>query len=103
MVVNGDPVRLRQIVVNLLNNACKYTPPGGVVAASATAEGGEVLLRVRDNGIGIRRDKLATIFELFARVRPTVGRTEGGLGVGLALVKRLVELQGDTAGARNDG
>ncbi len=101
VTVNGDPVRLRQVVGNILNNAGKYTPPGGAIVLGLRAEAGEAILRVEDSGIGIPADRLASIFDLFTRVQ-THG-TEPGLGIGLALVKRLVELHGGRIEAASDG
>src|SRR5262249_23123154 len=83
-----------QVLTNLLNNAAKYTEPGGHIRISAAEEAGEVVLRVRDNGIGIPADSLPCIFDLFAQVAPSLERSQGGLGIGLTLVRRLVELHG---------
>jgi signal transduction histidine kinase/ActR/RegA family two-component response regulator len=91
-VVHGDPVRLEQIVNNLLSNAIKYTPSGGDVEAFVETDSGEVTLRVRDNGKGISPEMLGRIFELFMQGDVTIDRTEGGMGVGLTLVKKLVDL-----------
>ena len=88
---------------NLLNNAAKYTPEGGRVAVTAAAAGGRVTVRVRDTGVGIAPEVLPRIFELFTQVDRSLNRSQGGLGVGLALVRRLVELHGGTVSARSDG
>ena len=104
VIVRGDAVRIRQIAANLLNNASKYTPPGGVVTLGVAVESGAVCLSVRDSGIGIPTDKLAAIFELFTQLgATTTGRTEGGLGIGLTLVKRLTDLHGGTVVALSAG
>jgi CheY-like chemotaxis protein/two-component sensor histidine kinase len=101
--VVGDPVRLQQVLANLVNNASKYTPQGGSVGVSLELEDGLAVLRVRDDGAGIPQDKLDTIFELFAQANPTLARTEGGLGIGLTLVKQIVELHGGTVGVTSEG
>jgi two-component system CheB/CheR fusion protein len=101
--VNGDPARLQQIQVNLLNNAAKYTPRGGHVWLQVEAEEGEALIRVRDDGAGIATDMLDSVFELFVQSSRTLDRSEGGLGVGLTLVRALVALHGGTVTAHSDG
>jgi signal transduction histidine kinase len=88
----GDPLRLEQVVVNLLNNACKYTDRGGHIWVGLERAGQEAVLRVRDNGIGIARDALPRIFDLFSQADRSLDRSQGGLGVGLALVKSLVTM-----------
>jgi PAS domain S-box-containing protein len=90
--VLADPLRMEQIVVNLLNNAAKYTNPGGLVRLSVHAEKGEAVLKVWDNGLGIPPQMLPRIFDLFTQVDATLSRSHGGLGVGLALVRTLVEM-----------
>jgi len=97
--VRGDPVRLAQILSNLLNNAAKFTPPGGHVWISATREGEHAVLRVRDDGVGIDPQTLDRVFELFAQG----SRAEGGLGIGLALAKRIADLHGGQLEARSAG
>ena len=99
----GDTVRLTQIVANLLNNAAKYTESGGRIELSVRREGGSVLLSVRDNGIGVESGALAKIFEPFTQILPRSECVQGGLGIGLTLVKQLVELHGGTVEARSDG
>ena len=84
--LEADPARLQQVLANLLNNAAKYTEPGGRIDLSAAQEGSEVVLRVRDNGIGIAAEMLPRIFGLFAQVEQARERAPGGLGIGLALV-----------------
>ncbi len=101
--LDGDLTRLAQVVSNLLNNAAKYTPDGGHVELSARAEGGEVFVRVADDGAGISAEMLPRVFDLFAQVDRTLDRAQGGLGIGLSLVRKLVELHGGTIEARSDG
>ena len=101
--VDADPVRLEQIVVNLLDNAVKYTPAGGAIQVRVSREGGHGVLRVRDTGVGIARDVLPRIFELFVQGEPGAIRGRSGLGIGLAVVQRLAELHGGTIDAASDG
>ena len=101
--VHGDAARLTQVLDNLLDNACKYTDPRGRIEVTLSAEGGEAIVAVCDSGLGIPQDKLATIFEMFAQVDRTLDRAEGGLGLGLTLVKRLVEMHGGTVEAFSEG
>jgi PAS domain S-box-containing protein len=101
--LEADPVRLSQVFANLLNNAAKYTEPGGRVAIGASREGGEVSVWVRDDGVGIPADQLAGVFDLFRQVDATRSRAQGGLGIGLTLVQRLVQLHGGRVEARSDG
>jgi CheY-like chemotaxis protein len=101
--VNGDFARLTQVFANLLNNAAKYTEPGGRIVLTLEASGSEGILRVIDNGIGIRPESLESIFELFAQADRTLDRAQGGLGVGLTLVQRLVELHAGTVEAFSNG
>jgi CheY-like chemotaxis protein/two-component sensor histidine kinase len=103
VTVMADPVRLAQIVANLLNNAAKYTEQGGRIAISAAREGGLAVISVRDNGIGIPVDVLPRVFDLFAQADRTYQRSQGGLGIGLTLVRTLVELHGGTVEARSEG
>lgn len=98
----ADPHRIAQVVTNLLDNSAKYTPPGGEIVLEAQRENGDVVIRVRDNGIGIPDDSLPTVFDMFRQV-PHADRPQGGLGIGLALVKRLVELHGGAIEARSAG
>jgi PAS domain S-box-containing protein len=99
----ADPVRVAQIVANLLNNAAKYTDEGGSITLSARREGEHAIVRVRDSGIGIPVDVLPRVFDLFAQADRTYHRAQGGLGIGLTLVRTLVELHGGTVGARSEG
>jgi CheY-like chemotaxis protein/anti-sigma regulatory factor (Ser/Thr protein kinase) len=101
--VDGDAVRLQQVLVNLLNNAAKYTEPGGHVTVSAAREGGTAVVRVRDDGIGIRREMLPRIFDLFQQADRVPGRVIEGLGIGLTLVKNLVEMHSGTVTADSEG
>jgi two-component system CheB/CheR fusion protein len=101
--VNGDPARLQQIQVNLLNNAAKYTPRGGQVWLEVEAKDGEAVVVVRDDGAGIAADMLDSVFELFVQSSRTLDRSDGGLGVGLTLVRALVALHGGTVTAHSDG
>ncbi|HEU4687217.1 MAG TPA: response regulator, partial [Vicinamibacterales bacterium] len=101
--LDADAVRVTQILLNLLNNAAKYTEPGGHIALTATCESGDIVISVRDTGIGIPADKLPHIFEIFAQVEPPLDRSQGGLGLGLTLVKRLAELHGGSVEARSYG
>ena len=101
--IDGDFARLTQVLANLLNNAAKYTEPGGCIVIALERCGGDAVVRVTDTGIGIRPESLATIFELFAQVDRTLDRTQGGLGVGLTLVQRLVELHAGSVQASSGG
>ncbi|HYE79427.1 MAG TPA: ATP-binding protein, partial [bacterium] len=102
--VNGDPVRLTQVFTNLIGNACKYTPSGGGVAVRIAPEGaGRVVVTVRDTGIGIAAEDLDRVFEMFAQVGRSLEWSHGGLGIGLTLVKRLVEMHGGTVAVHSEG
>jgi CheY-like chemotaxis protein len=103
MRVRGDFARLAQVLANLLNNAAKYTDRKGRISLTAEQEGAEIVFRVRDSGIGVPSALLSTIFDLFAQVEQTLDRSQGGLGIGLTLVKRLVEMQGGTVSAFSAG
>ena len=101
--LDADRDRLAQLFGNLLNNSCKYTKPGGVVSLSAQHVGDEVVVAVKDNGAGIPAEKLESIFDMFMQVDRTSERSQGGLGIGLTLVKRLTEMHGGSIEARSDG
>lgn len=101
--LEADPTRLTQVVSNLLNNAAKYTGHGGRIALTAEQAGGEVVVRVKDNGIGISPEMLTGVFDLFTQVDRSVGRAEGGLGIGLTLVRRLAEMHGGSVEAHSEG
>ena len=94
---------MAQVLSNLLNNAAKYTKPGGQIRLAAAAEGDEVVFRVRDNGIGIPPEMLSGIFDLFAQVDHSLDHSQGGLGLGLTLVRSLVEMHGGSVQALSDG
>ena len=101
--LEADPTRLAQVLINLLSNAAKFTAPGGRIAISTRVEDGEVIVSVRDNGVGIPPDELPRIFELFTRFDRGLDPPHTGLGVGLALSRNLVELHGGRIEARSDG
>jgi len=103
LVAEVDEVRLGQIVQNLLHNAAKYTPEGGRIELGVSREGGEIVIRVRDNGIGMTPEMLSSAFELFKQAQQGLDRAQGGLGVGLTLVQRLVRMHGGTVQARSNG
>ena len=103
LYVRGDPTRLTQVVSNLLNNAAKYTHSGGKILLTTEKIGNEAVIRVEDNGSGIASDMLPRIFELFVQADNSLNRTQGGLGIGLTLVKSLVEMHGGTVEATSDG
>jgi signal transduction histidine kinase/ActR/RegA family two-component response regulator len=102
-VVSGDRVRLEQVLNNLLTNALKYTPKGGSVTVSLEEERGQAVLRVRDTGIGISPEMLPLIFDLFAQAEGSLDRAQGGMGIGLTLVKSLVALHGGEASGHSEG
>jgi len=101
--VDGDPARLAQVLANLLNNAAKYTDPGGRITVTLTGEGERVVLRVRDNGAGIAPEVLPRIFDMFVQEGRSIDRSQGGLGLGLAIVRSLVELHGGTVSVHSEG
>jgi CheY-like chemotaxis protein len=101
--VTGDRTRLVQVISNILNNAAKYTAPGGRIVLAVTAGDGQVSVAVRDNGVGIAPEVLPYIFDLFTQAERTPDRSQGGLGIGLALVKSLVALHGGSVQARSEG
>ena len=101
--VNGDPIRLQQVIGNLLSNAWKYTPANGSISIALTREAEHAVVRVIDSGAGIPPERLDDVFDLFTQVNPSLARTEGGLGIGLTLVKRLVDLHGGDVRAYSAG
>jgi CheY-like chemotaxis protein len=103
VIVNGDETRLAQVLGNLLHNAAKFTPGGGRVALAVDVDGGRAVVHVRDTGAGIAPDVLPTIFEPFTQAEQTLARSEGGLGLGLALVRGLVALHGGDVAAVSPG
>ena len=103
LYVEADPIRLEQIIVNVLNNASKYTPPEGRISVAAVREGEDAVLRIRDTGIGIEPEMLPRIFELFVQGDQSLAHTSGGLGIGLTLVHRLVQLHHGRLDVRSDG
>ncbi|CAB3696018.1 Sensor histidine kinase RcsC [Paraburkholderia sediminicola] len=103
LYLDADPTRLSQMILNLLNNAAKYTPPGGSISLAAEREGDEAVIVVRDSGIGIPREHLDSVFEMFSQLAPALDRSQGGLGIGLALVRGLAELHGGTVAAFSSG
>jgi PAS domain S-box-containing protein len=103
VILHADTTRLAQVLLNLLNNAAKYTERGGKIELRVEPDGDGVAISVRDTGIGIPADKLATIFEMFSQVDGALSRSQNGLGIGLYLVKRLVEMHDGTIRVRSDG
>jgi signal transduction histidine kinase len=103
LAVEADAVRLAQVVANLLNNAAKYTEPHGTIFVSAAGEDGEMVLRVRDTGIGLSAEMLPRVFDLFVQEHQALDRSQGGLGLGLAIVRSLVELHGGKVEAHSEG
>ncbi|MEM5345776.1 response regulator [Paraburkholderia azotifigens] len=102
-MIYGDPIRVAQVISNLLSNAAKYTPEGGVLELDVSAADGSVTIRMRDNGIGIPSNELADVFNLFMQSEDSLARSEGGLGIGLSLAKTLTELHGGTIEAFSAG
>ena len=103
LCVNGDPTRLVQVVSNLLTNAAKYTPQGGHIRLTAASKDGVAAVSVRDDGVGIPKEMLSRVFDLFAQVTPAGEGSAGGLGIGLALARQLVALHGGTVEVISDG
>jgi len=103
IVIDADHVRLTQVLLNLLNNSAKYTEQGGRIDLGAKLRGNEVVISIRDNGIGISVDNLPKVFRMFSQVESALSRSQGGLGIGLCLVKRLVEMHGGRVEAHSDG
>jgi signal transduction histidine kinase/CheY-like chemotaxis protein len=103
LYVIADPARIAQVFSNLLNNAAKYTPPGGRIRVTVSADEEGVAVSVRDNGIGVPPEMLSSVFEMFTQVDTSLDKSRGGLGVGLAIVKRLVEMHGGRVDAKSDG
>src|SRR6185436_16110146 len=101
--VDGDPMRLAQVVSNLLTNAAKYTPEAGRIAVRARRDGGEVVLSVSDSGIGISAEALPRVFDLFVQGGRGIDRSEGGLGLGLTIVRNLIDRHDGSVSAASDG
>jgi CheY-like chemotaxis protein/anti-sigma regulatory factor (Ser/Thr protein kinase) len=103
MAIDADPIRFTQVLTNLLTNAAKYTNAGGAICMRAVRDGGEVVLQVEDNGIGISPATLPHLFDKFVQERQALDRSRGGLGLGLAIVKSMVLLHGGSVSARSEG
>jgi CheY-like chemotaxis protein len=103
ILVDADPTRLAQVFSNLLNNSAKYMDRGGQIRLTAQRQGNEVLVSVQDRGIGIAAAQLPHIFQMYSQVPSALERSQGGLGIGLTLVQRLVELHGGSIEARSEG
>jgi PAS domain S-box-containing protein len=103
LMLDADPVRISQVLANLLNNAAKYTPNGGQIWLTVRKEGSTVALSVRDAGVGIATGMLCKVFDLFAQADRTYDRAQGGLGIGLTLVRSLVDMHGGSVEAKSDG
>jgi PAS domain S-box-containing protein len=100
---DGDPVRLSQVIGNLLNNGCKFTDPGGTIHLTLSRDEGDAVIRIRDDGVGIPEEHLQRIFEMFTQVDTSLERSRHGLGLGLTLVQRIVQMHGGTVEARSEG
>jgi PAS domain S-box-containing protein len=102
-IVDGDPVRLEQVATNLLDNAAKFTPPGGQISVTVTRDDARAVLRVADTGVGIAPELLPRVFDLFVQADRSLDRSKGGLGIGLTLVQRLVSLHGGRVSGHSEG
>jgi PAS domain S-box-containing protein/excisionase family DNA binding protein len=103
VTVEGDPVRLSQVFANLLNNAAKYTDKGGTITVTAQCEGDDVVVSVRDTGVGLPRTMLSRVFDMFSQIDNPLRRSQDGLGIGLSLVRTLVLMHGGSVEARSEG
>src|SRR5262249_55959188 len=103
LIINGDALRLSQVFCNLLNNAAKYMNPQGQIWITVRQEDENVVISVKDTGIGIAPDKLPRIFEMFTQIDRSTRQAQGGLGIGLTLVRALVEMHGGRVEAHSDG
>jgi CheY-like chemotaxis protein len=101
--VHGDAVRLAQVFSNLLSNSAKYTERGGRISLTARRQQDNVVVSVKDNGVGIPPERIGTVFDMFSQVDPAIEQTQGGLGIGLTIVKQLVAMHGGTVTAHSDG
>ncbi len=103
LYVDGDATRLAQVFANLLNNAAKFTSPGGQIGLTVERQGSDAVVKIKDNGVGIPAQMLGTIFEMFTQVDRSLEKSQGGLGIGLTLVKRLIEMHGGSVAAHSEG
>jgi signal transduction histidine kinase len=103
LCVRGDLVRLNQVISNLLNNAAKYTPDGGTIWLTVERDQSDILIHVKDDGIGIPPAMLPRVFEMFTQIDRSLNRAQGGLGIGLSLVRKIVEMHGGSISAVSDG
>ena len=103
LIVDADMTRLAQVFLNLLNNAAKYSDPGGHIQLNVDCQGSDAVVTVKDNGVGIAADQLPHVFEMFTQVNRSLDMSQGGLGIGLSLVKRLVEMHGGSVEGKSDG
>lgn len=103
LMIDADPTRMAQVISNILTNAAKYTPSGGKISLSAYREGDHAFITITDNGIGIPAESLSHVFEMFSQVGRNMGKSQGGLGIGLSLVRQLVELHGGTVTVSSEG
>src|SRR5690606_25963261 len=103
ITLQADPVRLTQVLSNLLSNACKFTPPGGEISLTVSQLDGDVSIAIQDTGIGIAPDEIHSIFDLFQQSGNGRDRSIGGLGIGLTLAKRLVEMHGGSISVSSPG
>lgn len=103
LFMHADPTRIAQVIANLITNAAKYTPEGGHINIAAKHEGDSIRITVSDNGVGIPPEALPSIFDMFSQVSRNLGRAQGGLGIGLSIVRQLVELHGGSIAARSEG
>jgi CheY-like chemotaxis protein/anti-sigma regulatory factor (Ser/Thr protein kinase) len=103
ITLNVDPTRIAQVISNLLNNAAKYTPKGGTIALTARHKDDTIQIEVKDNGIGLSPEMLTKVFDMFSQVEPSMTRSQGGLGIGLTLARRLAEMHNGTVEALSAG
>lgn len=103
LIVNGDPMRLAQVLSNLLNNSAKYTPPGGSIELCSWDENADIFISVTDTGVGLSNEAIASVFEMFSQVGRSASQSQGGLGIGLSLVQQIIELHGGTVSATSRG
>jgi CheY-like chemotaxis protein/two-component sensor histidine kinase len=103
ILVEADPIRLEQVITNLVNNAARYTPPSGHIEVTVSRQNSDAVFRVRDDGVGIPADILPRVFDLFTQADRSLARSAGGLGIGLTIVRSLVELHGGAVTATSDG